>query len=170
MEVSNEAEAVPVDRLRLRLMLAQLLDNAYRFGTPGAEVYVRGELTGDPPRLVVRVTNQGEPVPDALRSAIFEPFRQAEHPYTRRHGGLGLGLTVARRAAEGAGGTLVLEPGEPTTFRLELPAREDPLRTEVRTLRARADLADAQALRAIQDLRSLRASSRREPGPPEPGS
>src|SRR5207247_893944 len=157
------AEAVPVDRVRLRLVLAQLLGNAYRFGAPGAEVGVLAELAGDPAHLVVRVTNQGEPVPQALRSAILEPFRQAEHPYTRRHGGLGLGLTVARRAAEGAGGTLVLEAGEPTTFRLELPAREDPLRSELRTLRARADLADAQALRAIQDLRALRASARREP-------
>jgi hypothetical protein len=155
-EVAPEAAGVAVDAGRLRLILQVLLDNAARFGLPGAETRVRLALEGDPPRLIVQVVNVGPPIPEALRAAIFDPFRQAEDYQTRRHGGLGLGLTVARRAAEGAGGTLELEPGLPTTFRLELPLREDPSARQARELRERLELADGQALRAIRDFRAAR--------------
>jgi HD-GYP domain-containing protein (c-di-GMP phosphodiesterase class II) len=89
-------------------------------------------------------------------------YRQAESPDTRRKGGLGLGLTVARHAAEGAGGCLVLEPGRPTTFRLELPLRDDPIARQARALREQAALMDAQALRAVEDMRTARAIAQRE--------
>src|SRR6185312_9682226 len=145
-----------VDGERLRLVLRVLLDNAARYGLPGAEVLGRAALDGEPPRLVVRVTNEGSPIPEERRTAIFEPFRQAEDHQTRRHGGLGLGLAVARRAAEGVDGTLELEPGAPTTFRLELPLREDPIARQARELRERLALANGQALRAIQDFRAAR--------------
>jgi HD-GYP domain-containing protein (c-di-GMP phosphodiesterase class II) len=71
-------------------------------------------------------------------------------------------LTVARHAAEGAGGSLALEPGEPTTFRLELPLREDPIARQATALREQAALMDAQALRAVQDMRAARATAQRE--------
>ena len=155
-EVAPEAAGVAVDAGRLRLILQVLLDNAARFGLPGAETRVRLALAGEPPRLVVQVVNVGPLIPEAMRAAIFDPFRQAEDYQTRRHGGLGLGLTVARRAAEGAGGTLELEPGAPTTFRLELPLRENPATRQARELRERLELANGQALRAIRDFRAAR--------------
>jgi HD-GYP domain-containing protein (c-di-GMP phosphodiesterase class II) len=89
-------------------------------------------------------------------------YRQAEPPDTRRKGGLGLGLTVARHAAEGAGGSLLLEPGVPTTFRLELPVREDPIARQAAALREQAALMDAQALRAVHDMRAAHAIAERE--------
>jgi hypothetical protein len=149
LAIDPTAAAARADPDRLRIVLAQLLDNAYRFGTPSAEVAVAASVEGDPPRLVVRVRNDGPPIHPELRAAIFEPFAQGEAPHTRRHSGLGLGLTVARRAAEGAGGGLTLEPGSPTTFRLELPLREDTLRRELEELRWRESQANAQALAAI---------------------
>jgi HD-GYP domain-containing protein (c-di-GMP phosphodiesterase class II) len=69
---------------------------------------------------------------------------------------------VARHAAEGAGGCLELESGEPTTFRLELPLREDPIARQAAALREQAALMDAQALRAVQDMRAARALAKRE--------
>jgi anti-sigma regulatory factor (Ser/Thr protein kinase) len=155
-EIAAGAAPAAVDGERLALVLRVLLDNAAKYGLPGAEVRVRASLDGEPPRLVVRVTNEGPPIPEGRRTAIFEPFRQAEDHQTRRHGGLGLGLAVARRAAEGVGGTLALEPGAPTTFRLELPLRADPIARQARELRERLALADGQALRAIQDFRAAR--------------
>src|SRR5207248_5733160 len=113
LEVTPEAAAAAIDLDRLQLVLQALLENAFRFGAPGREVLVRGELAGEPPHLVVRVTNEGPPIPASLREAIFQPFRGEEHP-ERRLGGLRLGLTVARLAAEGVGGALTLEPAAPT--------------------------------------------------------
>lgn len=136
LEVTPEAASAPVDYERLSLVLEQLLDNAFRHGAVGGEVRVSARLAGEPPRLVLRVINDGDPIPDELRPVIFQPFRQAEPFATRRMRGLGLGLAVARRAAEAAGGSLILEPGSPTCFRLELPLREDPLAQQARALRA----------------------------------
>lgn len=162
VDASADAVAAAVDLDRLRVALQQILENAFRFGAPNTEVVVRAALEGDPPRLVMLISNQGAPIPAELRERIFEPFRQVEGPYTRRHGGLGLGLTVARRAVEGCGGSLTLDPSPSTMFRLEMPLRDDPIARQANELRARAALADAQALRAIQDLRELRSVAIRE--------
>jgi signal transduction histidine kinase len=151
VEVSVEAAAFPVDADRLRLVLQALLDNAYRFGRPGRPVQVHGATIDNPTRLVVRVVNEGDPIPDAVRAKVFEPFVQAEQGSARSHQGLGLGLTIARRAAEGAGGSVVLEPGQPTTLRLELPLYEDGL---TQYLRGEVRQANQQALRAVEDWRS----------------
>jgi HD-GYP domain-containing protein (c-di-GMP phosphodiesterase class II) len=162
IEVSDEAVTAAIDLDRLQLVLRQLVDNAFKFGTSGTEVVVRAAVQPEPCRLIVRVTNSGPPIPAQLRGSIFVAYRQAEPPNTRQQGGLGLGLTVARHAAEGAGGSLVLEPGEPTTFRLELPVREDPIARQATALREQAALMDAQALRAVQDMRAARAIAQRE--------
>jgi HD-GYP domain-containing protein (c-di-GMP phosphodiesterase class II) len=61
---------------------------------------------------------------------------------------------VSRRALTGAGGALDLEPGTPTTFRVELPLRGDPLARLTRELQGQAARADAQALQAIRDFRA----------------
>jgi HD-GYP domain-containing protein (c-di-GMP phosphodiesterase class II) len=162
VDVSEEAAAASIDLDRVQLVLRQVVDNAFKFGTPGAEVLVSAAVEHATGRLIVRVTNSGPPIPADLRASIFAAYQQAEAPDTRRMGGLGLGLAVARHAAEGAGGSLVLEPGTPTTFRLELSLREDPIAREARALREQAALMDAQALRAVRDMRTVRAVADRE--------
>jgi HD-GYP domain-containing protein (c-di-GMP phosphodiesterase class II)/anti-sigma regulatory factor (Ser/Thr protein kinase) len=162
IELSDEAGSAAIDLDRLELVLQQLVDNAFKFGAPDTEVVVRAAIQQEPCRLIVRVTNSGPRIPEDIRGSIFVAYRQAEPPDTRCKGGLGLGLTVARHAAEGAGGALVLEPGEPTTFRLELPMREDPIARQATALRAQAAMMDAQALRAVQDMRAAHAIAERE--------
>src|SRR5438067_6144724 len=165
VEVSVEAATFLVDADRLRLVLQALLDNAYRFGVQGRPVQVRGGLVDNPTRLVVRVANEGDAVPEQARTEIFEPFVQAEQGSMRSHEGLGLGLTIARRAAEGAGGSVVLVTCQPTTFRLELPQLEDGLTHD---LRGQADLANQQALRAVEDWRTQVSMGRAYDGPELP--
>jgi HD-GYP domain-containing protein (c-di-GMP phosphodiesterase class II)/anti-sigma regulatory factor (Ser/Thr protein kinase) len=162
VEASAEALQSAVDADRLRIVLSELVDNAGRFGQVGGMVSLRAGVEGEPPRLVLRVVNEGDPIPDELRAAVFEPFRQGEDYLTRHHGGLGLGLTMARRAAESAGGTLLLEPGQPTTFQIALPLRSDALTREAQQLDRRAAHAEAQALLALQSVRHLRADNERE--------
>jgi HD-GYP domain-containing protein (c-di-GMP phosphodiesterase class II) len=57
---------------------------------------------------------------------------------------------------------LALESVDPTTFRLELPLREDPIAREAKALREQAAMLDAQALRAVQDMRVVRATAQFE--------
>ena len=159
IQASAEAEIAAVDEHQLRLALGQLLENAFRFGKPAAEVVVEAVLADPPPRLVVRVISQGELRTPHARDGLSDPssgHQSSERPW---QGDLGLGLPMARHAAEEAGGSLTMEPGLPTTFRLELPLLADPLSRRARAERERAALADAQALRAIQELRSVRSAA-----------
>jgi CheY-like chemotaxis protein/HPt (histidine-containing phosphotransfer) domain-containing protein len=79
-------------------------------------------------RAEILVRDSGIGIPEAQREAIFEPFRQAGEAIRRRYGGLGLGLTVARRLAERLGGGIRLEsrPGTGSTFILHLPLEAVP--------------------------------------------
>ncbi len=116
------------DRLRLRQILLNLLDNALRFTEQGrVELEVRAGSGGDRPsvEMVVRDTGVGMSPEEQLR--IFRPFTQIDGSSTRRVGGAGLGLALSRRLAELLGGSIALEsaPGRGSTFRLTLPSAAD---------------------------------------------
>jgi HD-GYP domain-containing protein (c-di-GMP phosphodiesterase class II) len=158
VELSPEADQAAVDRDTVAAVLRELIDNATRHGTPGEPIWVRGTLVGRPRRLVLRVTNEGDPIPRPARATIFEPFGKAGDDFTQRDPGLGLGLAVARRLAESADGSLTLEAGTPTTFRLELPISHDPIVARLRAMNEQAAQAESEALQAAQMLEHLRAT------------
>jgi HD-GYP domain-containing protein (c-di-GMP phosphodiesterase class II)/anti-sigma regulatory factor (Ser/Thr protein kinase) len=162
VEASAEALSSAVDADRLRLVLGELLENARQFGKQGSTVTLRAGVEGDPAHLAIRVLNDGDPIPADLRERMFQPFQQGESYLTRHHGGLGLGLALARRTAAAAGGALLLEPAEPTSFRIDLPLRTDELTREALSVDRRAADAEAQAMVAIQSLRRMRAETVRE--------
>lgn len=114
---------VPVQRLvadtLLRRALDNLLDNAAGHGG-GAPVALTLQVT--PAAVTFEVCDQGPGMrPDDAERA-FEPFFRAD-PSRSKIGGLGLGLTLARRVVEAHGGTATLQsaPGEGTRVRLALP-------------------------------------------------
>jgi len=72
------------------------------------------------------VSDTGRGIDPAFLPHIFERFRQGDSRFTREHGGLGLGLSIARHIVEMHGGTIVAESdgdGKGSTFRVQLPAR-----------------------------------------------
>ena len=75
------------------------------------------------PGLVQMIDNGPGIAPDRM-ATIFDSFRQADGSSTRRHGGVGLGLSIAREVAMKMNGTLDADsrPGEGTTITLRLPA------------------------------------------------
>jgi two-component system OmpR family sensor kinase len=83
---------------------------------------VRLTVTPNGHDVAIRVQDQGEGVPDRDAARIFDRFVQLDA--SRRNGGAGLGLPIARWIAELHGGTLVLESSSRagSTFRIELPA------------------------------------------------
>jgi signal transduction histidine kinase len=105
-------------------VLANLLDNAVKWSPPDAAIGVEAhERDG---QAVIAVSDTGPGVPEADRERIFEWFTQVDSGATRPHGGIGLGLYVARQLARAQGGELVLvtEPGSGSPgarFELRLP-------------------------------------------------
>lgn len=102
----------PLPRLRcdpvlLRRAVDNLLDNAARYSAPGRPIELHLRTHGD--RLYIKVVDHGPGIaaPDLART--FEPFYRVEQSRDRRRGGVGLGLSLARRIVEAHGGRLTLQ-------------------------------------------------------------
>jgi PAS domain S-box-containing protein len=107
---------------RLQQVVWNLLSNAVKFTPSGGRIDVGLERRSSEVDIVVSDTGNG--VPADFLPYMFERFRQAEAGPTRRHGGLGLGLAIARHLVEMHGGTIsAASPGEGkgATFRVTLP-------------------------------------------------
>jgi PAS domain S-box-containing protein len=116
--------AAPVsgDPERLRQILWNLLSNAVKFTSRGGKVQVR--LARINSHIEVSVSDSGIGISPEFLPHVFERFRQAESGITREHGGLGLGLSIARQLTEMHGGTIEAASagaGQGTTFRVQLP-------------------------------------------------
>ena len=113
---------------RLQQVAWNLLSNAVKFTSTGGRVEVR--LSNRDGRVVLAVQDSGEGIAPEFLPHVFEPFRQADGTSTRRHGGLGLGLSLVRHLVELHGGTVRADspgPGQGATFSVSLPAVVDPL-------------------------------------------
>ncbi|MGH7359058.1 MAG: sensor histidine kinase, partial [Candidatus Rokuibacteriota bacterium] len=110
------------DSERLQQVVRNLLSNAIKFTPKGGRVQVRLHRTESVAELVVSDTGQGI-APDLL-AHVFERLWQADGSTTRRHGGLGLGLAIARHLVELHGGSIRAESagaGAGATFTIRLP-------------------------------------------------
>jgi signal transduction histidine kinase/CheY-like chemotaxis protein len=94
------------DRRRLGQILSNLIDNAVKF-TERGEVSVKLARTDGGWRFEVRDTGVGFDPSEA--DQVFQPFRQGDGSMTRRFGGVGLGLSLARRVARAMGGDISAE-------------------------------------------------------------
>lgn len=113
------------DSGRLQQVLINLLSNAIKF-TPAGYVRLRADcLHRGQGRAAVRfqVQDTGIGIPREMQEAVFQPFVQADVSHTRRYGGAGLGLTLAKRLTELMGGGIDVESevGVGTTFSVTLP-------------------------------------------------
>lgn len=110
------------DEGRLTQALANLVQNALRYGSPVSAVEVG--VLGREDRVDVSVHNQGEPIPPAIAADIFDPFRRGTHEGSAEKAtGLGLGLYIVEEIARAHGGSVSVHSTarEGTTFTLTLP-------------------------------------------------
>lgn len=122
VELDQTAASVIGDSARLQQVIWNLLTNAVKFTPSGGRIDVRLDRADGQAQVTVRDTGQGIP-PDFLPH-VFERFRQQDATTSRKHGGLGLGLSIVRYLTEAHGGTVsVSSPGEGrgATFTLWLP-------------------------------------------------
>lgn len=121
---AEEPVDVSGDPERLRQVLMHLLSNAAKFTENGTVELSAAAMSGaDCGDILCRVRDTGIGIDPALVDEIFEPFTQADNSVTRRYGGTGLGLTIARRLCALMGGTIGVEshPGRGSTFTVRLP-------------------------------------------------
>jgi PAS domain S-box-containing protein len=108
------------DAGRLQQILVNLVGNAVKFTEQGevSVSVIRVDADSRKARLQFTIKDSGIGIPEQRRSAVFEPFTQADGTTTRRHGGTGLGLTIASRLARALDGGLWLDEthGPGTTF------------------------------------------------------
>jgi len=122
VDVPDEPLFVDADPTRLAQVVANLLHNAAKFTPEGGRIAITARRENG--QVVVTVRDNGPGIPVGDRERIFEIFAQGARSHDRPTGGLGLGLTLARRLAELHGGTLEAANGGPqggSEFVVRLP-------------------------------------------------
>jgi signal transduction histidine kinase len=110
------------DPTRLCQVVANLLINAAKYTPPGGRIWLTAGREGE--QAVVRVRDTGDGIAPDMLSRIFEPFTQAGRTLDRSEGGLGIGLTLARRLVQLHGGSITAlseGPGRGSEFVVRLP-------------------------------------------------
>jgi len=109
------APAVHADGRRIRWVVSELVDNAVKFNEPNGKVKLIGRKR-DRRCFQVLVEDNGPGIPPERLDEVFEPFRQLDGSTTRKAGGMGLGLALARQIVEAHGSQLEIRsrPGEGT--------------------------------------------------------
>jgi PAS domain S-box-containing protein len=114
--------AVSGDVNRLQQILWNLLSNAVKFTPKGGRIQVLLERVDS--HLEISVIDTGEGIKPEFLPFVFDRFRQADASTTRRHGGLGLGLSIVKQLVELHGGSIRVHsggPGQGSTFVIALP-------------------------------------------------
>jgi signal transduction histidine kinase/CheY-like chemotaxis protein len=122
VEITTRPAMTYGDSGRLQQVVWNLLSNAVKFTPPEGEVRLRLERQNGY-HLTVQDTGAG--IDPAFLPIVFDPFRQADGTSSREHGGLGLGLAIAKRLVELHGGTIQAQSqgrGRGATFEVHLPS------------------------------------------------
>ncbi len=119
--VEVEETTLKADSRALRQIVVNLVSNAVKFTPRDGQVSVTGRRTKA--GIVISVRDTGEGIPAGELHQITKPFHQVENVMARRHGGSGLGLSIAKGLIEAHGGTLAIEStvGTGTNVTVTLP-------------------------------------------------
>jgi signal transduction histidine kinase len=112
-----------VDSTRIRQVLQNLLLNAAKYTEPGGSVRL-SVSAGENGDIVFRIEDSGRGLTEEERSRVFAPFVQGQHTLDLAEGGIGVGLTLARRLVEMHEGSIRAESpgrGQGSIFEVRLP-------------------------------------------------
>ena len=128
-ELDNVPAVVSGDANRLQQVIWNLLSNAIKFTSTGGRVLIKVTQVGA--AVEISVNDSGQGISRDFLPFVFDRFRQADSTTTRQHGGLGLGLAIARHLVEIHGGTIKAESegeGKGSTITIQLPLVESTVR------------------------------------------
>jgi signal transduction histidine kinase len=128
-EIVLELPPVPVlvqaDCERIGQVITNLVSNAVKYSTENSTIQV--SVSQSQGKAIVRVHNQGKPIPKELQTNLFEPFYRTPDAQSSSKKGWGLGLAISKQIVERHGGRIRVESsqGKGTTFTIELPPQVD---------------------------------------------
>jgi two-component system phosphate regulon sensor histidine kinase PhoR len=145
----EEPLIVAGDRVIIAQAIEHLLENAIKFNRPGGRVTVRASQTNG--ETILEIEDTGIGIPASELDKIFDMFYQVEEHMTRARGGLGMGLSIARRGIELHGGRIELTTmlGRGSCFRVTLPSAAEQVFISPQS---RLDTAHQQTLAYGHDL------------------
>jgi signal transduction histidine kinase len=125
IKLPEDLPPIAADRQKLGLILVNLLSNAIKFTPEGGRITV--EAKSNEPEIWVSVRDTGIGIPPEEHEMIFERFYQVEDSLTRKQGGIGLGLAIAKGIVELCGGRIWVESkvGRGSTFTFTILQQED---------------------------------------------
>jgi signal transduction histidine kinase/PAS domain-containing protein len=122
LDIPRSGLLVDADATRLAQVIQNLLTNAAKYSDPDSTITVRAHVDKD--RVIVDVQDAGIGIPSELMPRLFDLFVQGERTIDRSQGGLGIGLTIAKRLCELHGGAIWAASeglGRGSTFSISLP-------------------------------------------------
>jgi PAS domain S-box-containing protein len=134
------------DKNRLQQVVWNLLSNAIKFTPKGGHIHVVTKRVNS--HVEIWVTDTGQGIAPEFLGHVFDRFRQADATTTRRHGGLGLGLSIVKHLVELHGGSVRVESegaGQGATFIVSLPLQCGRQKEETATEKRRNGAADHAA-------------------------
>jgi len=123
VETDPGCEWITADSRRLQQIIWHLLNNAIKFTPPNGRVCIQLKETQQEVEIAVEDSGQG--IEPEFLDCVFEKFWQADSGTTRRHGGLGVGLSIVRYLVELHGGSVDVEskgPSQGSRFVVRLPS------------------------------------------------
>jgi signal transduction histidine kinase/ActR/RegA family two-component response regulator len=122
VDVPSEPLKVDGDTVRLTQAIGNLLTNASKFSPEGARIHVTAAQLDD--QVQIRVRDEGAGIDAQILPEVFDLFVQGDQSLDRAQGGLGIGLTVAKRLVELHGGRIAVASagtGRGSEFAITLP-------------------------------------------------
>jgi CheY-like chemotaxis protein len=123
VSIPDATLCVNCDRVRLAQVLSNLLNNAAKYTRSGGTIGI--SVASEGAEVVFRIRDNGIGIPPEMLSKVFDLFTQVERSLDRSRGGLGVGLTLARRLVELHGGRIDVASdgaGHGSEFTVRLPA------------------------------------------------
>lgn len=142
---TGELPSIVSDRLKLKQILTNLINNAIKFTECGS-VSVSASVSPEESRVEIHVSDTGPGIPAELLPFVFDKFRQIDSATTRNYSGAGLGLYIVKNFVRILGGTIKVRSkvGEGSVFTVSFPVALDsreaektsalPNTAEIRTL------------------------------------
>ena len=120
LDLPNEDRAMRIDKLRIRLLFANIVNNAIRHGRG---LPVRVKVRFDEAEVLLSVSDEGDGISEEHLRHVKEPFYRVDSARTRNTGGFGLGLYLCHLIAQAHGGRMDIdsEPGQGTEVKIFLP-------------------------------------------------
>lgn len=154
-------EYLNTDKIKLRHILINIVGNAIKFSDQGfVDIILEMKTISGESKLTFTVKDKGRGITPEQTKNLFKPFMQADSSMTRKYGGTGLGLVLAKEFARALDGDVVLtesQPGKGSTFTISIDAGAKDESMEISSISAeqRPRVADIEQEISLKGLRVL---------------